>query len=178
MQPAGATEAIRIWRPGGYRTKKINTNSINVDAMAYPFETKDSFVELRAKGVTLAKAAEELGIARSTALNWENDLKEKIEACKAIRLEELQEKYQISKEKRIELFGEKLLAINEELKKRDLSEVPTPKLFEMMIRCCGVLEAEMGEPVFLSEAEVERRRDERILAHNKAIVENKGKNKP
>lgn len=40
-----------------------------------------------------------------------------------------------SKEKRIELFGERLLAISEELKKRDLSEISTPKLFEMMVRC-------------------------------------------
>lgn len=139
--------------------------------MTYPFEIKDRFVEMRASGMTLAKAADELGIARNTVLNWEKDLKERIEAQRAIHIEELQEKYLISKEKRIELFGEKLLTINEELKKRDLSEVPTPKLFGMMVRCMKALDEEIEVPEFLSEAEIERKRDERILANHRIVKE-------
>jgi orotate phosphoribosyltransferase-like protein len=34
--------------------------------MAYPIASKEKFVELRASGMTLAKAAEELGIAYNT----------------------------------------------------------------------------------------------------------------
>jgi len=94
-------------------------------------------------------------------------LKERIETQKAIRIEELQEKYLISKEKRIVLFGERLLAINEGLKKRDLSEISTPKLF----KCIKALEVEKEEPVFLSEEEMERKRDERIFANNIALAE-------
>jgi transcriptional regulator with XRE-family HTH domain len=135
-------------------------------SMTYPFEVKDRFVELRASGITMAEATKELGISHNTGLNWEKDLKERIETYRAIHIEELQEKYRISKEKRIELFGERFLAINEELKKRDLSEIPTPKLFDMMIRCMKALESEIDEPMFLSEAEIERKRDERILANN------------
>ena len=145
--------------------------------MTYPFEIKDRFVEMRASGMTLAKAADELGIARNTALNWETDLKERIEAQRAIHIEELQEKYLISKVKRIELFGERLLAINEELKKRDLSEVSTPKLFEMMIRCMKALDGEIEVPEFLSEAEIERKRNERILANHRIVTESAAKKK-
>jgi transposase-like protein len=137
--------------------------------MTYPYEKKDEFVELRASGITMSKAAKKLGIARNTAMNWESDLQERIESLKAIHIEELQEKYRISKEKRIELFGERFLAITKELKKRDLSDIPTPKLYEMMIRTTKVLEGELGEPVFRSETEIERMRDERILAHNRCI---------
>jgi hypothetical protein len=107
-----------------------------------------------------------LGISRNTGLNWERDLKERIEAHRAIHIEELQEKYRISKEKRIELFGERFLAIYEELKKRDLSEISTSRLFDMLIKCMKALESEIDEPMFLSEAEIERKRDERILANN------------
>jgi transcriptional regulator with XRE-family HTH domain len=139
--------------------------------MAYPIASKEKFVELRASGMTLAKAAEKLGIAYNTAVGWEKALKERIENQKAIRIEELQEKYLISKEKRIELFGEQLLAINEELKKRDLSEIPTPKLFGMMIKCMKALEEEMVEPVFWSDEEMERKRDEQILANNMPLAE-------
>lgn len=135
----------------------------------YPFEMKDQFVELRASGITLNQVAERLKIAPNTARNWEKDLKERIETQKAHHIEELQEKYQISKEKRIELFGERLLAINQELEKRDLSEVPTPKLLEMQTRCFKALENEMVEPEFLSEKEIARKRDERILANNRSI---------
>jgi len=145
--------------------------------VTYPFEIKDRFVEMRASGMTLAKAADELGIARNTALNWETDLKERIEAQRAIHIEELQEKYLISKVKRIELFGERLLAINEELKKRDLSEVSTPKLFEMMIRCMKALDGEIEVPEFLSEAEIERKRNERILANHRIVTESAAKKK-
>ena len=127
--------------------------------------------------MTLAKAADELDMARSTALNWEKDLKERIEALGAIHIEELQEKYLLSKEKRIELFGERLLAINEELKKRDLSEVPTPKLFEMMVRCMKALDGEIEVPEFLSEEEMERKRDERILANHRIVTESTAKKK-
>ena len=61
--------------------------------------------------MTLAKAADELDMARSTALNWEKDLKERIEAQRA--------------------------------------EVPTPKLFEMKVRCMKALDGEIEVPEFL-----------------------------
>lgn len=139
--------------------------------MSYPFEVKDKFVEMRAAGVTISKASKDLGIACNTAMNWERDHKERIEAFRAIHIEELQEKYEISKEERIELFGKDLQAINKELEKRDLSEVSTPKLFEMKIRCLKALEKEMGEPEFRSEKEIERKRDARILANNRPLIE-------
>ena len=58
-------------------------------------------------------------MARSTALNWEKDLKERIEAQRA--------------------------------------EVPTPKLFEMMVRCMKALDGETEVPEFLSEARLSAR---------------------
>lgn len=82
--------------------------------MTKPAKTKERFIELRASGMTLAKAAHELDIAYNTAVNWEKDLKENIETAKAINMVELLEKYRMTKEKRIELFGERLLAIQEE----------------------------------------------------------------
>jgi hypothetical protein len=143
--------------------------------MTYPFEIKDRYVELRASGLPLYKAAKKIGIARGTAMTWEKDLKERIDAYKAIHIEELQEKYRVSKEQRLKLFGERFLAMADELKKRDLSEIPTPKLFEMTLRSLKVLEEEIGEPEFLSEAEIKRKRDERILANNRIIPISDGK---
>lgn len=55
-------------------------------------DAKDKFVELGVRH----DSGEELGIACNTAANWERALTEKIAAQKAIRIEELQEKYLIS----------------------------------------------------------------------------------
>ena len=111
----------------------------------------------------LAKASQELEIAYNTATNWQKELQEDMAAAKAIKLEELIDKYRMTKEKRIELFGERLLAIQEELSKRDLSEIFTPKLFEMMIRCSKALEAESIVPEFLTKEDIEARRSKREL---------------
>jgi hypothetical protein len=134
--------------------------------MTYPFEIRDRYVELRASGVSVKYATEQLGIAYNTGVNWEPAIRDEVEVRKAIHREELLEKYRISKEGRIEIFGEIFLATKDELKKRDLSQVATPKLLDMMISCVKVLKSELEEPVVLSETEIERKRDERILAHN------------
>ena len=114
-------------------------------------ETKDKYVELRAEGITIQKAAEELGISNNTAGNWEKSLKSQIADLENIRLQELQQKYLMSKEKRIELYGERLLVIKEELSKRDLSDISTPKLFDMLIKCSNVLQTEYVAPASLSK---------------------------
>jgi len=114
-------------------------------------EIKDKYVELRAEGITIQKAAKELGIANNTAGNWDKSLKSRIDDLKTIKLQELQQKYLMSKEKRIELFGERLLAITAELSKRDLSDISTPRIFNMLIKCSNVLQTEYIAPVFLSK---------------------------
>ena len=88
-------------------------------------------------------------------------LQDNISAARAIKLEELIDKYRLTKEKRIELFGERLLVIQEELSKRDLKDISTPKLFEMMIRCSRALEARISPSSFLSEEDIENRKKDR-----------------
>jgi hypothetical protein len=87
-------------------------------------------------------------------------------------MEELLEKYRMTKEKRIELFGERLLAIKEELAKRelDLSDVSTPKLFEMMIRCSKALEAEVDILHFQTEEDIEKARSKREFEERSDMV--------
>ena len=125
-------------------------------------DTRERFIELRAEGWTLTKISDELDISYNTAVSWNKDYHERIRAAHALRIEELQEKYLMAKEKRIELFGERLLAIKEELAKRDLSEVPTPKLFDMMMKCEVALEKEAVNPVFMTEEDIETAKTKRL----------------
>jgi len=63
---------------------------------------------MRAEGRTLSAIAKELGIARNTAVNWSRELSEEIAAIKAFKTEEMIEKYRMTKEKRIEVYGNRL----------------------------------------------------------------------
>ncbi len=67
---------------------------------------------------------------------------------KAVELDALQEKYFISKKRRIELFGERLQKIKDELEKRELKEIPTDKLFELFIKLYSLLKQEDTETIF------------------------------
>ena len=137
----------------------------------YSFEMKDKFVELRAMGISLDKAAKELGIARNTARKWEKNLKEIIEAGKANRIEELKEKYGMTTEKLIEYNGKQYMAVRQEIGGRDLSKEPIRMLLNMEARYFKILEKETAVPECLSDKEIARKRDERILANNRSLIE-------
>ena len=124
-------------------------------------KVKEKFIELRASGMTLAQAAKELDIAYNTAVNWERQDKEQIDAIRAIKLEELMDKFRMTKERRIELFGQQLLAVQEELSKRGLSDVPTQKLMDMMMRLSKLLETEAIHPRFMTEDDIDREKSRR-----------------
>ena len=130
--------------------------------MTHSPELKDRFIEMRAEGRTLSAIAKELEIAQNTAVNWSRELSEEIAAIEAFKAEEMIEKYRMTKEKRIEMYGNRLLAMQDELARRDLSEVPTNKLFDMTMKCSKALEAEISNPAFLTDEDFKRRKNERI----------------
>jgi len=111
-------------------------------------EVKNKFIEFRARGLTYNKIAVKLGVSKTTLINWSKDYENEISNLKATELETLQEKYYMKKEKKITLFGEKLIALKKELDKRDLSEIPTEKLFDLMIKYSNYLNQEDVELVF------------------------------
>jgi len=97
-------------------------------------ETKHQFVELRAQGKSLRIASDELKIGLQTAVRWERELKEQIANLKAIEIDALLERHQLTVQAQIERYGFELARVTEELKKRDLSDVQTPKLYDIMVK--------------------------------------------
>ena len=94
-------------------------------------ETKARFVELRGQGLPLKRIADEIGVSKTTLVNWEQDFKEQIDNLRAMELEALYDKYFLSVRKKVEFFGDVLSRIQGELETRDLSTIPTEKLFAM-----------------------------------------------
>ena len=67
-----------------------------------------------------------------------------------MELDELQEKFFALRERRIELFGEALKTIRSELEQHDLKDVPTEKLFLLLLKYSDALKSESSETVFSS----------------------------
>jgi len=124
-------------------------------------ETKERFIELRAKGLSYAKIAEELKTSKQTLIDWGAEFKEEIENLRAVSLEALQEQFLLSKEKRLEAFGGLLQRIGAELQARDLGDVDTPKLFDMFLKTYATMKEEAEAPKTLSEKEIELSKRER-----------------
>jgi len=108
-------------------------------------EQKRRFIELRAKGHGYAHIAKELGVSKGTLVNWNAELETEIARAKAVELEALQEEFFLLKEGRIRLLGQQLKAIQAEAGRRDLSEVNTGKLLELLLRFFAELKGEYVE---------------------------------
>ncbi|MGA7076570.1 MAG: hypothetical protein WBZ42_08530 [Halobacteriota archaeon] len=125
-------------------------------------ETKHRFVELRAQGKSLRTASDELGIGMQTAVRWERELKEQIENLKSMEFDALLERHRLTLQAQIERYGVELTRLNEEIVKRDLAEVPTPKLYDIMIELHARVDA--ARPAFTL-------RDDDQIADQKALRE-------
>jgi transposase len=116
---------------------------------------QQDFIELRAQGLSYARIAKRLKVSKGTLANWNRELEGEIAQARAIELEALQESFYLLKEGRIRLLGEQLKAVQEELKARSLSEVPTDKLMDMLLKLYTELKAEFIETQPLSDAEIQ-----------------------
>lgn len=117
-------------------------------------ETKERFIELRAKGWSFDKIAKELGKAKQTLINWSKELEDEIANLKALELEALYEQHYLLKENRIETFGAMLTKIKEEVESRDLSDVPTDKLLELLLKYNSQVKEEIVEPIYKTSEEI------------------------
>lgn len=128
-------------------------------------KTRETFIELRARGYSFDKIARKLKKSKQTLIDWSKEFEEDIANLKAVELEALYEKYFLLKEKRIEAFGEILKRIGAELKKRDLADVPTDKLLDIAGKYHTYLKEEYTEPRFHTTEEIlEAKEDKRTLA--------------
>ena len=115
--------------------------------------TKERFIELRARGWSFDRIAKELKVSKQTLIGWSKELAIEIANLKAIELEALREKFFLLKEQRIELFGERLKAIREELDGRDFKDMATERLIELLLKLYANIGSDTGEVFFQQETD-------------------------
>ena len=117
-------------------------------------DDKEKFIELRAGGLSYDDIAVALKVSKPTLLSWGKELHRDISTARTLRLDELFEKFAVSKAKRIEAFGERLNAILGELVKRDMTDVPTVSLLALALKYGENMRYEF-EPLSLQGADKE-----------------------
>jgi len=111
--------------------------------MTATLETMDRFIELRAEGWSYAKISAEIGVSKKTLIDWDKKWKNEIDNLRIAHCEELLEKHKLSKEHRIEGFAKRLKSIDDEIERRDFSDVPTIKLIELRLRIQSAIDEEI-----------------------------------
>ena len=141
--------------------------------MSYNIHDKEKFIELRAKGYSFDKIAQELGKAKQTLIDWSKELQDEIANVKALELEALYERYYLLKESRLQTFGEMITKIKAEIEKRQLSDVPTDKLLDLLLKYNSLVKEEYIEPLFKSSEEIIDERTDRELLDELTYPKNK-----
>ena len=111
-------------------------------------ETVQKFIELRSAGVSFARIAEQLGVAKSTLINWSREHQHLIQNLRAIEWEDFVDRTLASKQERLKALSEQLCRLDAELARRDLASIPTPRLQGMAEQLRRRLDRECGSTCF------------------------------
>jgi hypothetical protein len=94
-------------------------------------ETRQKFVERRAQGWSYARIGTELGVAKSTLVEWSRQLRFELQNRRALELDDLQERLLGPRQHRAAQLAQKLSRVEDELSRRDLAGVSTARLFTL-----------------------------------------------
>jgi hypothetical protein len=97
----------------------------------YDIDTKNQFIELRAKGCSLSRIAERLKVAQRTLVDWNRQEHEQIRTLRAIEMEALQEKILATNEQELTRLKQELDRLDQELAKRTVEFVSTENLYRL-----------------------------------------------
>jgi len=114
------------------------------------------FIQLRAEGLSLEKIARKMRISKQTLFRWSRKYESEIAALEAEQLEALREQYCLSVEAKVTMWGKIVNEIGPELTGRRLSNVPSEKLLDMLIKAQGKLEQAYIDPESDSESGTSR----------------------
>ena len=111
------------------------------------------FIELRATGLSYNKIADQMSVSKPTLIKWSRELANDIKNAKALELETLREEYLLSREHRLKVMGTQLSKLTKEILNRDLSEVPTWRMFDIQRKLITEIAKEDETVEFTQEIE-------------------------
>jgi transposase-like protein len=94
-------------------------------------EKQKRFIELRSQSISYLKISKEIGVSKNTLVKWSKELSNELKNAKSLEMEAIREEYFLTRRHRLRIIGSQLSKLTQEILNRDLSEVPTWRLFEM-----------------------------------------------
>ena len=94
-------------------------------------DTKNQFLELRAKCWSLSRISEQLKVSQRTLVDWNRQEREQIRTLRAIEWEALQEKILATGEQELVHLKKELDRLEAELAKRTVQYVSTENLYRL-----------------------------------------------
>jgi hypothetical protein len=107
-------------------------------------EVVNKFIELRANGRSFTRIAGELGVAKSTLVEWSRKFRFEIHNRRALAIEDLQDRTLGTVQHRVSGLAEKLGKVEEELRQRGLKEMSTAQLYSLAASLRRQIERETG----------------------------------
>jgi hypothetical protein len=135
----------------------------------YSTDITDQFIELRAQNVSQRRAADKLGIHRSTALEWDAKYAEEIAELRAYEMEALQEQFIPSAAEEMAFLSEELKRLNAELRTRDFDYEPTTFLANRQASILARLDKLKVKPVHRKRDDQQAAQSDEKSCQNPAI---------
>lgn len=131
--------------------------------MAVSNQTKLQIITLRAQGISYAKIAEEVKVSKQTAIDIARAERDQIDTLQATEMEALFEAHKINLKGRLEQLSTLQRRLLEEIKKRDLSDLPTKDLINLYLSTSKSIKEEVFTPEILSTSEQESASTKRAM---------------
>jgi hypothetical protein len=92
----------------------------------------ERFVELRSQGWSFARIATELNVSKPTLINWSRLHQHRIRNLQAIEIEAAAEQLKLSRRHCLNSLANDERRLREELASRDLKDIPTARLVQLI----------------------------------------------
>jgi hypothetical protein len=97
----------------------------------HPKHKKDEFLYLRSQNWSLNRISKEIGVCRTTLVEWNREFGPALRVIRSIDLDELHEQILNARRQDLARLVEHQSAIEKELASRTLEDLPTEKLFRL-----------------------------------------------
>jgi len=110
---------------------------------------KEKFMELRAQGMPYVKIAAQIGVSKTTLIDWSKKYRSEIARLKSSEVDVMCEQFRIACRHRVERLVKQLDRVEAELATRDFSDLKTAELLRALTRLLQSVRTEV-EPLQVS----------------------------
>lgn len=113
-------------------------------------ETHQKFIERLVQGWPYVRISTELGVAKSTLIEWSRKFRFEINNQRALAADELRNRVLGPPQARVNVLSERMAKVEDELRKRDLTSLSTARLYSLADSLRRQIEGVIGDPHFIT----------------------------